>query len=158
MPLTMPVVPTRLAVFALESGTALPIARMPVYAEIVVRAEMEEPAVDVDHRLDDVILQALRRDAAENIHSPQPRQRLADVIGQEIARQLGPKADEILREGDPTEFIAEVIRRVRDASGGATLRSVDNDTLKQLIRKAIREEAGKRRRIAASGCGSTLGE
>ena len=101
MPLTMPVAPTRLAIFALESGTALPVARMPVYAEIVVRTEMEEQAVEVDGRLDDAILQALRRDAPENIHAPQPRQRLADVIGQEIARQLGPKADEMLREGDP---------------------------------------------------------
>ena len=137
--------PTRLAIFALESGTALPITRMPVYAEIVVRSEMEESAVEVDRQLDDFIAQALQNDAAENLAEPQSRQRLTGVIGQEIARQLGPKANAILQADDPTEFIAAVINRARKAFGGAPLRSLDRDTLKRAVRDAIREEAARRK-------------
>jgi hypothetical protein len=106
MPLTISVAPTRLANFAVKYGTAPPVARMPVYTEIVVRSEWKEPAVDIDGRPDDAILLALRHDAPGNIVEPQPGQRLADVIGQEIARQPGPNADSMLRVGDPAEFIA----------------------------------------------------
>jgi hypothetical protein len=63
MPLTISVAPTRLAIFAVEYGTSLPIAPMAVYAGIVVRSESEEPGGDVDGRLDDAILRALRQDA-----------------------------------------------------------------------------------------------
>jgi hypothetical protein len=62
MPLTMPVGPIRLTISALESETALPIARMPIYAENVVRAEMAEQAVEADGRLDNAIPQARRKD------------------------------------------------------------------------------------------------
>jgi len=144
MALQMLVAPTRLALFALEHGTALPIARMPVYAEIVVRSETDEPAVFFDDQLNDPILVALRMDASENLVEPQPRQRLVEVIGQELVRQLGPNADDVLRAGDPAEFIMKVIARVRDASGGALLRSLDRDTLQRAIRDAIRKEADKR--------------
>ena len=149
MPLQMSVAPTRLAIFALQSETALPIARMPVYAEIVVRSETEDLPVDVDGRLDDAILLALREDAPENIDEPQPRQRLADVISQEIARQLGPDAAATLQAGDPAEFIAKVISRVRDAFGGAPLRSLHREVKPkylvaehQALRHAPSDDAG----------------
>lgn len=136
--------PNRVAIFARENGTGLPIARMPVYAEIVVRSETVEPAVEADPRLNDAIMLALRRDAPENLGQPQPVQRLTDVIGQEIARALGLDADTVLRAGDPGEFIAKVIGRARATSGGAQLRSLDSDTLRRAVRDAVRREAGAR--------------
>lgn len=143
MSLTPPITPERLALFTLEAGTAKPIAHVPVYAEVVVRAEVNEPPVDADPSFGDAILIALRADAPENIAVPQPLQRLTDLFAQELARQLGPTAHSMLK-GGAADFIAQVIKRGRAALGGTPLRSIDTDALKQVLRAAIREEAGRR--------------
>jgi len=44
--------PSRLAIFALEQGSGLPIARMPTYAEVIVRSQEAEPPVDPFQGLD----------------------------------------------------------------------------------------------------------
>ena len=145
MPLATSISPIRLAIFVVETGVGLPIARLPIFSEIIVRSETADVVVPVDHQLDDDILQALKRDAAENLHTPQPRQRLADIISQEIARQFGPSASDVLAPVGAIDFIATSIARARASLGGATLRSIDSDKLVPALRDAIRQEAAKQR-------------
>ena len=49
-----------------------------------------------------------------------------------------------MRAGDPADFIAKIISRVRAVFGGAALRTIDAAALKQAIRRTIREEAARR--------------
>lgn len=144
MPTFVSSTPSKLAIFALEQSTGLPVARLPVYAEVVIRSEEAEPAVDPDDRLNDAILVALRKDAPENIAEPQPLRRLSDLINREIVRQLGRKGVDALVGGNPVPFVAAIIRAARDAQGGATLRTLDGDALKAALRAAVRAEAARR--------------
>lgn len=137
--------PSRLAIFALEQGSGLPVARMPAYAEVIVRSEESEPPVDPFQGLDDPIQAALRADAPENLGDPEPLRRLLDAINRELVRQLGAKGLDKLAgsRGALPKFIATVIKRVRGAANGAALREIDGDALVIALRDAIREEAAK---------------
>jgi len=136
--------PSRLAIFALEHDSGLPIARMPVYAEIVVRSVPQEPPLNAPNRLNDQIQQGLSTDAPENLREPKTRQRLTAAISEEIDRQLGEAGiDELLTDGGALGFVAAVIKRVRAASDGVPLRNLDRDSLRSALRNAIAEEATK---------------
>ena len=139
--------PSRLAIFALEQGTGLPLARMPAYAEVVVRSREAEPPVDPFQELDDPIQAALRADAPENVGDPEPRRRLLDAINRELVRQLGAKGIANLSDapGAVPKFIAAIIQRVRAAVNNAPLRKVDADALVALLKRAITEEATRQK-------------
>jgi len=139
--------PSRLAIFALEQGSGLPIARMPAYAEVIVRSEEAAPPVDPFLGLDDPILAALRADAPENLGDPQPRRRLLDAINRELVRQLGSKGLARLSEvpGALPKFVAAVIQRIRGAANNAPLQRIDGDALVIALKSAIREEAARQK-------------
>lgn len=139
--------PSRLAIFALELGSGLPIARMPAYAEVIVRSQVAEPPVDPFQGLDDPIQAALRADAPENLSDPEPRRRLLDAINRELVRQLGSKGLAKLSElpGAVPKFVGAVIRRIRGGADNAQLGRIDADALVIALKSAIREEAGKQK-------------
>lgn len=139
--------PSRLAIFALEQGSGLPIARMPAYAEVIVRSEEAEPPVDPFQGLDDPIQAALRADAPENLGDPEPRRRLLDAVNRELVRQLGSKGLAKLSEvpGALPKFVAAVIQRIRGAANNSPLRGIDGDALVIALKSAIREEATRQK-------------
>jgi len=132
----------RLAIFALNNVTALPIVHMPVYAEVIAHLESPELAIVGDHSLDDAIVQALRADDKQNVLDVPTRDRLVSAIRQEIARLLGPNAATILTT--PADFVSKIIERIRKASDSALLRSLDPIALKPALQTAIRAEAKRR--------------
>ena len=109
--------PSRLAIFALEKGSGLPVARLPAYAEVIVRSEEAAPPVEPLQGLDDPIQAALRADAPENLGNPEPRRRLLDAINRELVRQLGSAGLAKLSEVPEAlpKFVAAVIQRIRSA-------------------------------------------
>jgi hypothetical protein len=139
--------PSRLAIFALAQGSGLPVARMPAYAEVIVRSEEAEPPVDPFQGLDDPIQAALRADAPENLGDPEPRRRLLDAINRELVRQLGAKGIAKLGEvpGAVPNFLAAIIKRIRSAANNAPLRRIDADALVAALKSAIREEAARQK-------------
>jgi len=137
MPITSSTSPTRFAMFALEQATALPISNMPVYAELIAHLQVEEPAVQVDNSLNDLITESLRA-----LEDPQLEQRLLAAIRQEIARLLGPSAGALLRaNGNPVDFFTRMLERVRKGARGAALRRLDAAGMQTVIQNAIRAEA-----------------
>lgn len=139
--------PSRLAIFALEKSSGLPLARIPTYAEVVVRSQEAEAPVDPFPGLDDPILAALRADSPESVSDPEPSRRLLDAINSELVRQLGAKGIAKLSDvpGAVPKFIAAVIQRVRNAAGNTPLRKIDADALVAALKIAIREEAARQK-------------
>src|SRR5947209_1774001 len=144
MPPTTFTTPSRLAIFALERSSGLPIVRMPTYAEVIVRSAEPAAPVDPQQVLDDPILLALRTDAPENLDDPEPRRRLVDAINRELVRQLGAEGlAKLSAPGALPKFIIAVIQRVRGAANNSALRKIGADALAVALEHAIREEAAK---------------
>lgn len=140
-----PLLPAKLSLFLSAPDRGAPVARTPVYAEILVRTDRADlPVVDVDQRLQDFILLALRDDDPVNV-SEQFRASLAEILAQAVARALGPTAADVLRNAgiDPVEFISAVVRRARGAMGGAAL-APPSPVLQKAMDKAARAEAEDR--------------
>ena len=133
----------KLSLFALDLKTALPIARVPFYAEIGVRATLELPPVAVEDRCDQVMRSALNLTDRECVDSPQCWNRVAEVLREGLSRHLTSEArSELAADSDTAvEFLSRVIRRAREARRGATLLGLDLGILRLLLDNAIRADA-----------------
>lgn len=135
--------PSRLAVFAYERDTGLPLARLPCYAEVVVRVPDGAGPVTAGRELDDAIAVVLREDDPENVADDAVRSRLTAVVEQELLRHLGPDAvEEFQREPDGArEFLRGVVRIIREAAGERALSDLPAEEFRQLVADAVRAQA-----------------
>jgi hypothetical protein len=142
MPLNHSMIPGRLAVFAIDQETGLPIVRLPMYAEVLVR-DLPDDDSPMEDRLNDGIMVALRTDAAENLGEPQPRLRLLELINRQLVRQLAPAPLAVLISSSVEPFVEKVIARVRKSAGGLDLRAIDEAALAALVKSAVFAEGKK---------------
>jgi hypothetical protein len=134
--------PDHVAAF-LITPAGLPLTRLPVYAEVTGTSTAPLPQPPADRRLDDLIQQALRADAAENLGEPEPRRRLTSAMELALARSFGAAASDVIGDGDPHRLIPEVIAAARSAQGGTALRNIAAATLDNALDGAIAATAAR---------------
>lgn len=141
--------PSRFALFISHSGTGLPFARLPVYAEIVwaTTAKIEIPPPD--GRFEEVAVGALLQADRRCQDSRQCR----TGVQQAVARAMGALLSEESRDylatnpDQAVDFLDAVIRRAISSLHRESLLGVDNEEMNAAIEAAVRKEA-KRRDLA----------
>jgi len=136
----------KLSLFALDRKTALPLARVPFYAEVGVRTRLGPPPVPLDDRFGDAMRGALNSTDDACLESEQCADRVTTVLRAGLSRLLSTEARNELAAANEsaTEFLVRVFRRARDARAGATLLGLDIDMLEPLLDVALRAEAEAR--------------
>lgn len=133
---------TNLSLFAHELHTGVPLARMPVYAEVAVTAPEELPAAE-DGRFDEPIRVAIRDADSACFANSRCRERLRAAVDAAIARLLSPAARDGLAQ-DPDQvsgFTRRMFRRAREENANAPISGLGDDTLRQRLEAAVRAEA-----------------
>ncbi len=129
----------KLSLFALDKETALPIARMPFYAEVGVRSTLEPPPVPLDGRFDDAMRGALNSVDRECVGSQQCWDHVSEVLREGVSRLLsGEVRNKLATDSQAAnDIFDQVIRHARKANAGATLLGLDGSILKTLLDNAI---------------------
>jgi hypothetical protein len=138
--------PNKLSLVALDQETALPVARMPFYAEVGVRSTLGALPIPLDDRFEDAMRGALNSADRECGDSNQCWNRVSEVLRESVSRLISAEARNQLAAGNEQaiEVFGRVISRAREAGAGATLLGLDIVILKSLLDNALRAEAQAR--------------
>lgn len=136
--------PDRFAIFVSRPGTGLPMARLPIYAEVVWTEPL--PAISPDGRFREALFRALSLvdDACSN--STACRARIGDLVALAIARALEEGArDALLEEFEAAvDLLANVIARAVEALDSGSLNVVAAPAAEAALEAALSEEAERR--------------
>ncbi len=138
--------PSRFAVFVSHSGSGLPFARLPVYAEIVWTATAKVEAPPPDGRFNEATIGAVSQADPRCRDSEQCRAGLQEAVGRAMGAVLAEEPRDGLAD-DPaqaTDFIEHVIRRAINTEQRDSLLDLDDAEMNAAIEAAMRKEAERR--------------
>src|SRR6266567_2895202 len=78
----------KLGLFAMDKGTALPISRMPFYAEVGVRSTLAPPPTLLDERFEDAMKGALNSADQECAVNEQCWSSISDILRESFSRLI----------------------------------------------------------------------
>lgn len=135
------IVPFHLGIFVLRPGSDVPVARLPIYAEVVWAESL--PPIPPDPRFAELVTRHLTEADAECGSSHECRTRVRAALAAALAKALPKRTRDwlLVHQQEAHALLRRVMHDAVAAAGGASLDSLDDADLEAALEAAIRTTA-----------------